>query len=60
LRVEQAAALLAISPRHLRDLCSRGQIRVVRLGKCVRIPRSEIARLCGDDVEAAPARDVVA
>jgi hypothetical protein len=36
-----------ISPRHLRELIARGLVAVVRLGRCTRVPRSEVDRLCG-------------
>jgi excisionase family DNA binding protein len=38
--------LLTISGRHLRGLIARGEVNVVRLGRCVRIPRAEVDRLC--------------
>ena len=46
LRVVEAAALLAISRRHLATLIARGEVSVARLGKCVRVPRAEVDRLC--------------
>jgi excisionase family DNA binding protein len=46
LRVDEAAELLTISGRHLRGLIARGEVNVVRLGRCVRIPRAEVDRLC--------------
>jgi len=44
--VVEAAALLAISRRHLATLIARGEVSVARLGKCVRVPRAEVDRLC--------------
>jgi excisionase family DNA binding protein len=55
LRVDEAAAMLAISGRHLREMIAQQQVRVVRLGRCVRIPRGEVTRLCGADDEASQA-----
>lgn len=50
LRVVEAAALLAISRRHLAALIALGDVNVVRLGRCVRVPRAEVHRLCADAV----------
>jgi excisionase family DNA binding protein len=46
LRIADAAAQLTISERHLRELVARGEVRAIRIGRCVRIPRAEIDRLC--------------
>jgi excisionase family DNA binding protein len=50
LRVVEAAALLAISRRHLAALIALGDVNVVRLGRCVRVRRAEVHRLCADAV----------
>jgi excisionase family DNA binding protein len=39
--------MLAISARHPRELVARAEVRIVRLGRCVRVPRAEVERLCG-------------
>lgn len=48
LRPAQAATVLGISERHLRELATAGQVPVLKLGRSVRIPRAwvdgEIAR----------------
>jgi excisionase family DNA binding protein len=43
--VADAAKALCISTRFLRLLGSRGQVRIVRLGRRTLIPRDEIQRL---------------
>jgi excisionase family DNA binding protein len=42
---DAAAAALAISPSTIQRMIRRGEIRVLRIGRCVRIPVSEIERL---------------
>ncbi len=49
LTVREAAEQLAISPRHLRRLIARREIRAVRLGRAIRLPEAELRRLAGDD-----------
>jgi excisionase family DNA binding protein len=43
--VDETAHALHISGRHLRDLISRGQVRAVRLGRRVLVPREELERV---------------
>jgi excisionase family DNA binding protein len=45
LRVAEAAEVLAISRSSLYQLMSSGEVRTVRLGRTVRIPRRELERL---------------
>ena len=45
LRVAEAAEVLAISRSSLYQLMSSGEVRTVRLGRAVRIPRGELERL---------------
>ena len=45
LRVAEAAEVLAISRSSLYQLMSAGEVRTVRLGRTVRIPRRELERL---------------
>jgi excisionase family DNA binding protein len=45
--IEEAATVLTISPRTVRDHIKRGLIRSVRLGTAVRIPLTELTRLVG-------------
>ena len=47
LRVTEAAALLGLSRSTLYQLIGSGRVRVVRLGRTVRIPRQELERLAG-------------
>ena len=52
LRVAEAAEVLAISRSSLYQLMSAGEVRTVRLGRAVRVPRREVERLAdgGADV----------
>lgn len=45
--VKQALKLLGISRSHFYRLCNAGVIRVVRLGRAVRVPVSELRRIAG-------------
>lgn len=45
LSIDDSAHSLNISGRHLRDLISRGQVRAVRIGRRVLIPRQELERV---------------
>jgi len=45
LRVDEAATILNVSSKTIRRLIARGDLRVVRIGRLVRIPSSEIERL---------------
>ena len=45
LRVAEAAEMLAISRSSLYQLVAAGEVRTVRLGRVVRIPRRELERL---------------
>jgi excisionase family DNA binding protein len=44
LTVDEAAARLSITPRHLRELIYRGDIGRVKIGGSVRIRADELAR----------------
>lgn len=44
-RITEAARLMSVSPGFLYKLAARGEIRTVRLGKALLIPRREIERL---------------
>ena len=50
--VEQAAGLLGIGRTMLYELIRRGDLRPIRIGRCVRIPQREleafVERLVGD------------
>ena len=45
LRVDEAAAILKVSSKTVRRLAARGDLKVIRLGRLVRIHFSEIGRL---------------
>ena len=45
LSVDETAQALGVCSRHLRTLIVRGQVRSVRLGRRVLVPREEIDRL---------------
>ncbi len=47
--IRRAAERLAVSHEFIKRLCRRGAIRVVRLGRAVRIPEHEIERLCREE-----------
>jgi excisionase family DNA binding protein len=47
LSVDQVAGTLAISSRHLRNLIAKGEVRAIRLGRAVRVPRAEVDRIVG-------------
>jgi excisionase family DNA binding protein len=44
--VKQAAKRLQVSERFLRRLKADGRLKVVRLGRAVRVPAQELERLC--------------
>jgi excisionase family DNA binding protein len=43
----QVAETANISERMVRKLVKEGRLRVVHIGRCARVPRSEVRRLCG-------------
>jgi excisionase family DNA binding protein len=50
LTVSEVADRLRISRRSVERAIERGEIRVVRIGALVRVPRAELARVLGLDV----------
>lgn len=44
---KEAAWLLSCSVKHVRDLCERGDLRAVRVGKLWRINRAQVYELAG-------------
>ena len=58
--VADASRELAISQRHFRRLIAAGQVRVVRFGRAVRIPRGEVERLANNGCRHSPARRPIA
>jgi excisionase family DNA binding protein len=47
----QAATLAQVSPGLIRKLIRAGKIKGVRIGKCWRVPKSEVLRICGGEHE---------
>lgn len=47
LKPAEAAQALRVSAWQIYQSAQRGELRTVRLGRCLRIPRSEIERLLG-------------
>lgn len=47
LTAQQAAKLLNVSDKHVRDLCARGDIKSVRIGKSLRIGRDALLEQYG-------------
>ena len=47
LTYDQASHALSISPTMLKKMARTGRLQVVHLGRAVRVPRSELLRLCG-------------
>lgn len=54
LTVEQAAGLLRIGRSHAYEAVKTGErpTRVIRVGRCIRIPAAEVLRLLGADQPA--------
>jgi excisionase family DNA binding protein len=51
LTIKQTAAILAISPEFVKKLQRRGKVRVIRIGRAVRVSPREVERLCRDGLE---------
>jgi excisionase family DNA binding protein len=47
LTFDEASSMLSISLAMMRKLARSGRIQVVRIGRSVRVPKSEVMRLCG-------------
>jgi excisionase family DNA binding protein len=45
----EAAQLIGCTRKHIYSLMSRGDLASVLIGRCRRIPRTELERLCGLD-----------
>lgn len=45
LRVSDAARLLSVSRSTMYQLITSGEVKVIRIGRSVRVPRTELARL---------------
>ena len=49
LTLKKAAAILAVSPEFLKKLQRNGRLRIVRLGRAVRVSELELERLCREE-----------
>jgi excisionase family DNA binding protein len=49
--IKQAAAILAVSQEFLKRLQRAGRLRVIRLGRAVRISEQELQRLCREEFQ---------
>lgn len=47
--LKQAATILAVSPEFLKKLQRTGRLRIVRLGRAVRVSERELERLCREE-----------
>jgi excisionase family DNA binding protein len=47
-KVVEEADILGLNQKTVRDQITTGQIRVIRIGRAIRIPRSEVLKLLGD------------
>lgn len=48
--LKRAARVLAVSPEFLHKLRRQGRLRIVRLGRAVRITERELVRLCREEL----------
>ncbi len=46
LTLKQAAKVLAVSEEYLKKLRRQGRLRVIKLGRSVRVTEEELQRLC--------------
>jgi excisionase family DNA binding protein len=51
LTLKEAAEKLAVSQQFLRRLQHKGRLRVIQLGRAVRVSEDELERLCRDGFE---------
>ena len=49
LTVKKAAAALSVSPEFIKKLQRQGRLKVVRLGRAIRISEQELERLCREE-----------
>lgn len=55
--LEEAAERLGVGPTTVYEMRRSGRLRCVKLGRAVRVPMSEIARLLEpEDVQSGPAK----
>ena len=48
LRADEAASLLAIGRTKVFEMMAAGELPVIRIGRCVRIPKDQLERWIGD------------
>jgi excisionase family DNA binding protein len=49
--LKRAAEILAVSPEFLKKLERSGRLRVVRLGRAIRVTAQELERLCRESAK---------
>lgn len=49
LTTAQAAAALQVDAKTVRAMVRRGELRAVRCGRLIRVPKSALVELCGGD-----------
>jgi excisionase family DNA binding protein len=49
LTIKKAAEMLAVSPEFLKKLQRQGRLRIVRLGRAVRVSEQELERICREE-----------
>lgn len=49
LTTAQAAAALQVDPKTVRAMVRRGELRAVRCGRLLRVPKAALAEFCGVD-----------
>jgi excisionase family DNA binding protein len=49
LTTAQAAAALQVDPKTVRSMVRRGELRAVRCGRLLRVPKAALAEFCGVD-----------
>ena len=54
LTVPELAGLLRVSKRLVYKLAETGELRVLRLGNAIRVPRAEALRLLGEQAPESP------
>lgn len=53
--IREAAQALGVSERTVRRAIAAGKLRVVRIGRCVRVPSDSVSALLSAPNESAPA-----
>lgn len=54
LRVEEVAELLGLGRTKVTEMLAAGDLPTVRIGRCVRVPRTELERWVQNQVTRAP------